>query len=287
MLQFQEISALQNFLWQKRKADKKIGFVPTMGALHEGHLSLIRLSKQENDVTVCSVFVNPTQFNNAEDLAKYPRTLEKDAQMLESVGCDVLFIPEVATMYPEKTTLQFHFGHLENVMEGKFRKGHFNGVALVVSKLFHIVQPHKAYFGQKDLQQFAIIRTLVQDLMFPLELVRCPIVREANGLAMSSRNQRLNRQEQEIASYLYKALQKAESMLESHSVKQIQKAVKEYLLHIGGIELEYFEVAEANTLQIIEDLSGFRGDVALCIAAYVSGVRLIDNLIVEKFGMLN
>ncbi len=283
MLQFQEILALQNFLWQKRKADKKIGFVPTMGALHEGHLSLIRLSKQENDVTVCSVFVNPTQFNNAEDLAKYPRTIEKDAQMLESVGCDVLFIPEVATMYPEKTTLQFHFGHLESVMEGKFRKGHFNGVALVVSKLFHIVQPHRAYFGQKDLQQFAIIRILVQDLMFPLELIRCPIVRQANGLAMSSRNQRLNLQEQETASHLYKALLRAKAMLESYSVKQIQKAVKEYLLNIKGITLEYFEIADANTLQIIEDLNSFQGDLALCIAAYVSGVRLIDNLIVENF----
>ncbi|PKQ67629.1 pantoate--beta-alanine ligase [Raineya orbicola] len=284
MRKFQEISALQNFLWQEQKAGKKIGFVPTMGALHEGHLSLVRIAKQENDIVVCSVFVNPTQFNNPEDLAKYPRTLEKDVQMLESVGCNVLFFPTETTMYPEKSTLQFHFGYLESVMEGKFRKGHFNGVALVVSKLFHIVQPHKAYFGQKDLQQFVIIRTLVQDLMFPLELVRCPIVREANGLAMSSRNQRLNLQEQETASHLYKVLKKAESMLMSHSVKQIQKAVKEYLLNIRGIELEYFEIADANTLQIIEDLSNFRGDVALCIAAYVSGVRLIDNLIIENFG---
>ncbi|MCS6796021.1 MAG: pantoate--beta-alanine ligase [Raineya sp.] len=283
MLHFYEISPLQNFLWQVRKEGKKIGFVPTMGALHEGHLSLIRRCKQENDVVVCSVFVNPTQFNNPEDLAKYPRTLEKDAQMLEKAGCDILFAPNENVMYPQKTTLNFYFGHLENVMEGKFRKGHFNGVALVVSKLFHIVQPHRAYFGQKDLQQFAIIRTLVQDLMFPVELVRCPIVREANGLAMSSRNQRLNAEQQATASHLYKALKKAETMLAENSVKQIQKSVKEYLLNVRGIELEYFEIADANTLQIVEDLTSFQGDLALCIAAYVAGVRLIDNIVIENF----
>lgn len=284
MLHFKEIQPLQSFLQQARKAEKQIGFVPTMGALHEGHLSLIHRCKQENDITICSIFVNPTQFNNPEDLAKYPRTLEKDIALLQSANCDVLFTPTEAVMYPQPTITQFYFAHLENVMEGKFRKGHFNGVAIIVSKLFHIIMPHKAYFGQKDLQQFVIIKKLVEDLMFPIELVCCPTVREESGLAMSSRNQRLNEKQKQTASHLYKALQMAQHMLTQHTAFQIRQTVENYLQEIREIQLEYFEIADAHTLQPIENLSDFQGDVALCLAAYIAGVRLIDNVVVKNFG---
>jgi pantoate--beta-alanine ligase len=278
---FYEISSLRSFLALARKNGKTIGFVPTMGALHEGHLSLIRKAQEENDLVVCSIYVNPTQFNNPDDLAKYPRLLETDAEMLRKVGCHVLFAPTDTEMYPTKPQLKFQFGFLETVMEGKFRQGHFSGVALVVSKLFHIVMPDKAYFGQKDLQQYLIIHQLVRELSFPIEVVRCPIVRETNGLAMSSRNKRLNTQQIQIASHIFEALQMAKQMLSSHPIAYVQQHIRTFFSTIEGIELEYFEIVDAYTLESITDDEKYMKPLALCIAAFVGEVRLIDNLLID------
>ena len=277
---FSVIKDLRQCLQEARLGHKTIGFVPTMGALHQGHLELVRQAKEENDFVVCSIYVNPTQFNNTEDLAKYPRVLEADKALLESVSCDVLFAPNDAEMYPKPATLKFNFGALEEVMEGKFRAGHFNGVATVVSKLFHCVMPDKAYFGQKDLQQCLVIKRLTEDLSFPLQLVLCPTIRENNGLAMSSRNRRLSQEEQNTATHLFKALQLAKKHLENNiSVEQTRKEVLNYLQEIPSIELEYFEIADGETLQAVS-LPSHR-PIALCIAAFVGGVRLIDNILLE------
>ena len=263
-----------------RKAGKTIGFVPTMGALHEGHLNLIRASAAENDVTVCSIFVNPTQFNNSEDFRLYPRIEQQDAQMLEEVNCDILFLPQPDTMYPVVSKVKFNFGELEAVMEGAHRPGHFNGVALIVSKLFHLVQPHKAYFGQKDLQQYAIIKQLVADLNFNLELVRFPIVREKDGLAMSSRNRRLTETQRATAPHLYKALQLAEQTLKNGSIPAVKTAVNAYLGNYPEIKMEYFEIADPDTLQPLTEIQRPM-EVAFCLAAFLGEIRLIDNVIVK------
>jgi pantoate--beta-alanine ligase len=275
---FHTIQDLRKNLATLHLQGKSIGFVPTMGALHQGHLELVKRAMQENDCVVCSIYVNPTQFNNPEDLAKYPRILEEDKIMLQNMGCHILFAPTDAEMYPKPTQTKFQFGNLEMVMEGKFRAGHFNGVATVVSKLFHIVMPHKAYFGQKDLQQYLIIKSLVEDLAFPIELVCCPIVRESNGLAMSSINRRLSSHEQEIAAHLFKALKIAEKQLKNASISQIKTNVTEYLAQIPEIEVEYFEIVDAENLASIE-LPTPKA-IAFCIAAFVGGVRLIDNILV-------
>jgi pantoate--beta-alanine ligase len=275
---FYEIQALQTYLKTERLQDKTIGFVPTMGALHEGHLSLIETAKNQNDITVCSIFVNPTQFNNPDDLAVYPRTLEADCQMLEKVNCDIVFAPSAAEMYPNLPILKFNFGALETVMEGKFRPGHFSGVGIVVTKLFNIIQPNKAYFGQKDLQQCAVINCLVKDLSFSLELVICPTQREKDGLAMSSRNRNLSGEQRALAPYIYKALQKASELLKSQSSSEVRKYIEEYFFRVNSIELEYFEISDFETLLPIEELS--EGKTALCIAAFLGKTRLIDNVII-------
>ncbi|EJF10364.1 pantoate--beta-alanine ligase [Pontibacter sp. BAB1700] len=240
----------------------------------------MRASARENDVTICSVFVNPTQFNNASDYKLYPRTLEQDISLLQSVGCDYLFAPSAEEIYPQQSVLQFSFGELEAVMEGAHRPGHFNGVATVVSKLFHIVQPHKAYFGQKDLQQVAIVRQLVRALSFDLELVCYPTVREADGLAMSSRNKRLSDAQRQQAPQLYKALQLAAADLKQKPVAAIRSEVAQKLQQVEELELEYFEIVDSLTLQPLQDISG-QEEVALCIAAFVGEVRLIDNMLVN------
>ena len=285
MYVFTTVDSLKAHLHAQRRAGKQWGLVPTMGALHEGHLSLVRRSNVENDFTVATIYVNPTQFNNPDDLAKYPRTLESDRQMLESADCGVLFAPSDAEMYPVPTILRFDFGDLERVMEGQFRPGHFNGVATVVSKLFHHTEPAAAYFGQKDLQQFAIISRLVQDLSFPLRLVRCPIVREPDGLAMSSRNRRLEPEARKVAVVISYALKEAEETLHQTKSPQMAKEVIGQIFYpIEGVFLEYFEVVDAATLQPVDTL-GDMVEVALCIAAYVGEVRLIDNLIVARNGV--
>ena len=276
---FNSISSLQEFLKAVRQKGHTIGFVPTMGALHTGHLSLIEASKKQNNLTVCSVFVNPTQFNNAHDLSVYPRTLEADCQMLDSVGCDAVFAPSAEEMYPRLPNIKFDFGDLERVMEGQFRSGHFNGVGIVVAKLFNIVQPDNAYFGQKDLQQCAVVNRLVKDLSFPLTLNICPTQREMDGLAMSSRNRNLSPEQRADAPYIYEALQKVVELLkEKKSSDEVKTFVNQYFKALSNFELEYFEIADFETLQPINELS--KGKTALCIAAFMGKTRLIDNVIV-------
>jgi len=276
---FNSIAETQIYLKEQQKIGKTIGFVPTMGALHAGHISLIEASKQENNLTVCSIFVNPTQFNNPEDLKKYPRTLEKDSEMLQSVDCDVVFAPSAEEMYPSLPQMKFDFGSLETVMEGKFRPGHFNGVGIVVSKLFHIVKPDRAYFGLKDLQQVAVIRRMVSDLSFDLEIIPCATLREADGLAMSSRNMRLSAEARALAPNIYKALQFAKDKLQGGaSAKETQNAVASFFSTIPAIEPEYFEIADFDTLEPIAE-ARTQGKTAVCIAAFLGGVRLIDNMV--------
>ncbi|WP_139925037.1 pantoate--beta-alanine ligase [Hymenobacter sp. DG01] len=266
-----------------RQAGKRIGLVPTMGALHEGHLQLVRASAQECDVVVASIFVNPTQFNNPDDFRLYPRLPEADAELLGPAGCTALFLPAVADMYPQPTVLHFDFGPLERVMEGAHRPGHFNGVATVVSKLFHLSRPHRAYFGQKDLQQVTIVRQLVADLSFDLAVVAFPTVREADGLAMSSRNRRLDAPARALAPRLYQSLQLAEGLVQAGEAtpEAVREAVRAFLSSQPAIELEYIEVADAQTLQPLTDWQPGR-PVALCLAAHLGGVRLIDNVVVER-----
>lgn len=276
---FYSINTLQDYLKTQRKKGKSIGLVPTMGALHKGHLSLIEASKADNDLTICSIFVNPTQFNNPQDLAVYPRTLETDCVMLESVKCDVVFAPNAHDMYLTLPNLKFDFGDLERVMEGQFRPGHFNGVGIIVSKLFNIIQPDSAFFGQKDLQQCAIINRLVKDLSYNLKLNICTTQRESDGLAMSSRNRNLTTEQRKNAPEIYKSLQKAVELLKNKkSVIAVKGFITSYLDNIEGIEVEYFEISDFETLQPISELSERK--MAFCIAVFMGKTRLIDNVIV-------
>ena len=277
----QSAAALQAQTEKWRRDGQRIGLVPTMGALHEGHLRLVQAAAAENDVVVVSIFVNPTQFNNADDFRLYPRLPETDAALLGPAGCTALFLPPVEEMYPQPSRLHFDFGALEQVMEGAHRPGHFNGVATVVSKLFHMSRPHRAYFGQKDLQQVAIIRQLVADLSFDLILISFPTVREADGLAMSSRNRRLPAEARQIAPQLYKALELgAQLVAQKQSVAVVRQQVNAHLAQSAAIELEYFEVADARSLQPIEAWADNQ-EIALCLAAWLAGVRLIDNVLIK------
>jgi pantoate--beta-alanine ligase len=278
MLRFDTIASLRQHLAGQR-VSQSIGLVPTMGALHDGHLTLIQQARQQTDVVVCSIFVNPVQFNNADDLARYPRTLDADCQLLEMAGCDIVFAPSVDEMYAEPPTLTFNFGRLESVMEGAFRPGHFNGVGLVVAKLFNIVQPDKAFFGQKDLQQVAVIRSLIRNLSFPIELVRIPTVREADGLAMSSRNRNLTLDERNQATTLFAALTLAHTQLtDGKSPDQAKAAVRDFMDAKPAFRLEYVEVANADTMMPVDEVLA-PGQTAICIAAHLGNVRLIDNLV--------
>jgi pantoate--beta-alanine ligase len=277
---FSQIGPLRAFLEQKKSLGKSIGFVPTMGALHLGHLTLIRESQKENELTVCSIYVNPTQFNNADDLARYPRTIERDTEMLMSVGCDVLFCPSNEEIYSEPSLIRFDFGSLEHIMEGKFRPGHFNGVAKVVSKLLNIVQPSKAYFGQKDFQQFKIVECLVHELNFNVQLRCVPIQREKDGLAMSSRNMRLNEAQRPNALVFYEALQLARlRLMEGQSMSWIRTEIKKYCESKAGVRLEYIELADASNFVPLESVTS---NAILLIAGYVGELRLIDNLLLNE-----
>ncbi|RYC72024.1 pantoate--beta-alanine ligase [Spirosoma sordidisoli] len=278
MLLIHSIASLRQQL-SSRQPTHSVGLVPTMGALHDGHLTLIQQAKEENDLVVCSIFVNPVQFNNPDDLARYPRTLEEDCRLLETAGCDVVFAPSVDEMYPEPPLLKLNFGELETVMEGAMRPGHFNGVGIVVAKLFNIVQPTRAYFGQKDLQQVAVVRRLIRDLSFPVELIRCPTVRETDGLAMSSRNRNLTSAEREQAPALHEALTLAHDLLrEGQSTTQAKAAVTGFFTNHRSFRLEYVEVANADTLQLANEVLA-PGQTAICLAAHLGNVRLIDNLV--------
>lgn len=274
---FREVAQLAD--WRKTCRELSVGFVPTMGALHQGHLSLIERAKSENDLTVCSIFVNPTQFNNADDLKHYPRMPERDLDMLRAAGCDAVFMPDEAVMYPVPPQMRLNFGFLEEVMEGAHRPGHFNGVGLVVSKLFHMVQPDRAYFGQKDLQQFLIIKRLVTDLSFPVQLVCCPVVREADGLAMSSRNMRLSPKARQQAPALYRTLEEAKKrILNGENPQKVCTELAQKLNESGWFHVEYLSFVDAENLGEVRLPKN--GEIyALCIAAFLDGVRLIDNVV--------
>src|SRR5574344_316918 len=269
-----QIQDLTNYIQDLKLSNKTIGLVPTMGALHKGHMSLISKARQENDIVVCSVFVNPIQFNNKEDLEKYPRNVEKDALLLEENGCDIMFSPIAQEVYKEEPTEQFSFVSLEAVMEGKQRPGHFNGVAIIVSRLFNWVSPNRAYFGEKDFQQLAIIKNMISQLSSKVEIVPCPIIRENDGLAMSSRNARLSQKAREIAPKIHLILQKSSTMKDSLSFSQIKTFVVNEFKLIKDFELEYFEIVDDTTLQPISK-KGDNGVVG-CIAVWLDGVRLID-----------
>lgn len=278
------VAALSAAIQQAKKENKSIGLVPTMGALHEGHLSLIHRARQENDIVVVSLFVNPIQFNNKEDLEKYPRTLEADCEKVSAAQADIAFAPSVEEMYPEEVTTVYHFGPIEEVMEGPRRPGHFSGVAVVVRRLFDLTQPDRAYFGEKDFQQIAIIRNLLEQIKYPIELVPCPIVRADDGLALSSRNMRLSPEAREVAPTIYDTLQQAVEMSEFEDVETVQSWVLDTLASFHEVnplpnglmfEPEYFEIVDDTTLQPIEKWKQSKGVVG-CIAVWLDGVRLID-----------
>lgn len=278
MRTFNTIVSLKSFIKDAKRQSFSVGLVPTMGALHEGHAELIKSSTFENEVTICSVFVNPAQFNNPQDLDNYPRTLEADLQFLDKLGCSAVFSPAVQEIYNREMSLKFDLGHIGEKLEGKHRPGHFNGVALIVSKLFNIVNPDRAYFGQKDLQQFKIIDLLVKDLSFGIELKCTPIVRDKNGLALSSRNMRLTNDGLKKAALLNQVLVESENYLVNG--KSINEVVSDadQLLNENDITLEYLELVDLETFESVKNKSD-NNSVALCIAAYVEGIRLIDNRI--------
>lgn len=270
------INGVRGYLEQQKSSGKRIGFVPTMGALHEGHLSLVRKSNLENDITIVSIFVNPIQFNNPDDLVKYPRTLEMDTRLLEQEKVNAIFFPSVEEMYPDKVTATYEFGGLESVMEGAFRPGHFNGVAVVVHKLFDIIRPDRAYFGEKDYQQLMIIKSLVKNYNIPVEIVACPISRENDGLARSSRNMRLSAEMRAAAPFIYKQLQLAKKNAADRTAEEIEREVVESFNNNDFLKLEYFVIADGDTLKPVsgklpENVYGF-------IAAFAGDVRLIDNI---------
>lgn len=271
------IKDLQAELSVLKAQGKKVGLVPTMGALHAGHASLVKRSVNENEVTVVSVFVNPTQFNDKNDLVKYPRTLDADCKLLEACGATYAFAPSVEEMYPEPDTRQFSYAPLDTVMEGAFRPGHFNGVCQIVSKLFEAVKPHRAYFGEKDFQQLAIIREMVRQMQFDLEIVGCPIVREEDGLALSSRNARLSAEERENALKISQTLFKSRTFAATHTVGETLKFVEDAIAAVPGLRLEYFEIVYGNTLQKVDNWNQ-TSYVVGCITVFCGDVRLIDNI---------
>ena len=272
-----KIQDLKGCLAQERLNNRRIGFVPTMGALHAGHLSLVKRCVDENDICVVSVFVNPTQFNDKKDLETYPRTLEKDCELLQSAGCDYVFAPSVEEMYPEPDTRMFDFGKVMQVMEGARRPGHFNGVAQVVSKLFYIVEPDNAYFGEKDFQQIAVIRAMVKQLGLSVKINDCPILREADGLAMSSRNTRLTPELRQKAPLIARTLKESTNFAPAKGVQEVIDYVVNTINQEPDMEVEYFEIVDGNTLEPIKDWKDTDYPVG-CITVYCGEVRLIDNI---------
>ena len=271
------INELKGYLVDSKRNGKRIGLVPTMGALHKGHLSLVERCVRENDICVVSVFVNPTQFNDKHDLETYPRTLEADCALLESAGYDFVFAPSVEEMYPEPDTRTFDFGTVMQVMEGAKRPGHFNGVAQVVSKLFYIVEPDNAYFGEKDFQQIAVIRAMVKQLQIPVQINACPIVREADGLALSSRNTRLTPALRQKAPLIARTLQESKALAATKSVREVIDYVVNTLNADPDLEVEYYEIVDGDSLVSIQDWKDTSYAVG-CVTVYCGEVRLIDNI---------
>ncbi len=275
------ISELKSLISGYKQENKTVGLVPTMGALHAGHKSLVDRARKENDIVVVSVFVNPTQFNNKQDLATYPRTEERDCALLEAAGCDVVFMPAVEEVYPEPDNRQFDLGAVAEVMEGAHRPGHFNGVAQIVSKLFGFVEPDRAYFGEKDFQQIAVIRKMVQLEGFKLQIVACPIKREDDGLALSSRNVRLTAEQRQMAPNIYRVLKESCNFAKSHTVAATEKFVVDSLNALPQMEVEYYSIVDALTMQPVSDWAD-ADSITGCITVYCGEVRLIDNIAYKK-----
>lgn len=275
------ISELKSLISGYKQENKTVGLVPTMGALHAGHKSLVDRARKENDIVVVSVFVNPTQFNNKQDLATYPRTEERDCALLEAAGCDVVFMPAVEEVYPEPDNRQFDLGAVAEVMEGAHRPGHFNGVAQIVSKLFGFVEPDRAYFGEKDFQQIAVIRKMVQLEGFKLQIVACPIKREDDGLALSSRNVRLTAEQRQLAPNIYRVLKESCNFAKSHTVAETEKFVVDSLNALPQMEVEYYSIVDALTMQPVSDWAD-ADCITGCITVYCGEVRLIDNIAYKK-----
>ena len=274
-------SDLQAIIEQFKNDGKSIGLVPTMGALHKGHLSLVKNSISNNDITVVSIFVNPTQFNNPNDLASYPRTVDKDLELLQTVGCDVVFAPEADDIYSKSETdsrFEFDFEGLDKVMEGKFRPGHFNGVVQIVSKLFDLVRPNRAYFGEKDFQQLAIIRLMTRRYNLPIEIVPCPIVREDSGLALSSRNSLLKDNEKQVAQHIYAVLNESRQFVPQTEVEELKQCVIAAIEQKPELKVEYFDIVDGHTLKSIVkwDESGY---IVGCITVFCGNVRLRQYLL--------
>ena len=286
---FEKIEPLKARLRELRNMRKSIGFVPTMGALHRGHISLIEQSVIQNEITIASIFVNPTQFNNPDDLKHYPRTMEADCAMLQEAGCNIVFTPKELDIYPQGSAKKFDgdFGYLEQVMEGKFRPGHFNGVALVVKRLFEIVTPNRAYFGEKDFQQLAIIKKMVKVYMTDanIEIIPCPIIRESDGLAMSSRNMLLTNDQRKNVALISQTLFAAKKLTTQYSVSELKKWVIEQINNNPFLKVEYFDIVDNLELQPIELWTDNKIKVG-CVAVVVSSgdgggktIRLIDNIV--------
>jgi pantoate--beta-alanine ligase len=276
---FHKIVELQNTLFDDRKKGRSVGLVPTMGALHDGHASLVKKSVKENNITVVSVFVNPTQFNDPKDLSSYPRDLEADCKLLESVGADYVFAPSVEEMYPTPDTRHFEFPPISTVMEGAHRPGHFNGVCQVVSRLFYIVRPDRAYFGEKDWQQIAVVKAMVKSLGLNVNIVECPIIRDTDGLARSSRNTLLSAEERMIAPNIFKALKESVEYAKKHTVQETHDYVVNQINAVEGLDVEYFEIVDGNSLQSINNWNDTDYAVG-CITVYCGArpVRLIDHI---------
>ena len=276
---------LKKYTGGLKNSGLSLGFVPTMGALHQGHLDLVLRARQECDRVLVSIFVNPLQFNNQEDLDRYPRQPEKDILLLKEAGVDFLYAPEPEDFYTETARISLDFGPAGSALEGAMRPGHFSGVGVVLSRLFHLVQPDRAYFGAKDLQQVAVVKTLVRDLEFPVEVVRCPTRREESGLAMSSRNQRLSAEGKSIASAIYKALCLA-AEAGTHNPAESREMAMKVLSSSPEIKLEYLEWVCADTMEFLSEMKELPEETALCLAAWVEGVRLIDNIILDRNGKM-
>jgi len=280
MIIFKTSADLATFIKKSKANGLSVGFVPTMGALHNGHISLVEQSKKENQLTACSIFVNPTQFNNPDDFKKYPITIETDIDMLEKWGCDVLFLPDVKEIYPPGFVApHYELGYLETVLEGKYRPGHFQGVCQVVDRLLEIVAPDKLYLGQKDFQQCMVIRKLIELKSIHTALVICPTLRETSGLAMSSRNARLNAKEKELAVKIYETLSMLKNELKAGLLENMKLKAAEHL-SVAGFKTDYIEIADTATLALQEKWDGKKKLVAL-VAAYLNDVRLIDNLVLN------
>jgi pantoate--beta-alanine ligase len=278
---FKSVQGLKQVLDSARNRGLAVGFVPTMGALHPGHLSLVSVASRENDIVVVSIFVNPNQFNDPNDLRNYPRDLDEDVRLLSSLPCNYIFAPEVDEIYPEPDTRKFDFGSLETVMEGRFRPGHFNGVAQVVSRLFDIVEPDSAYFGRKDFQQLSIIKNMVKLLNLPVKIVACDTIREADGLAMSSRNALLTPEHRAAAPGIYSALKDATDESAFLPTDKVKQHVIEKINSTGLLKVQYFDIVDEMTLQSVTNWAQ-KGVKVGCIAVFAGSVRLIDNIFFDK-----